>query len=221
MQGRNASRCCLPALLAAVLFAAGCRSTQHAHVLSVDENDMVGNRTAGAETFKPLIDEAMGKLLARHEQRVRLIGLPPHPLSVCFVAVENKSAEELTDFKDQIYEHIDTRLSHEPLYRPISKRFVDAGLRETRLRPDQLFLPDNLRMFTAVLEQQGQPVNYLLYATITSGTTSSGKDYQRDYLLTLEMINVNTGDYDKESATIRKGYHKSVAGKWWHYGKWW
>ncbi len=40
---------------------------------------------------------------------------------------------------------------------------------------------------------------------------------QRDYLLTLEMVNVNTGMSDKQSASISKGYHKTKAGKFWHY----
>ena len=35
--------------------------------------------------------------------------------------------------------------------------------------------------------------------------------------LTLEMVNVRTGDYDKQSAKISKGYHESRAGKFWHY----
>jgi hypothetical protein len=56
-------------------------------------------------------------------------------------------------------------------------------------------------------------MDYLLYATITSGTTSNNKDYQRDYRLTLELTNIHTGDYEKECATIRKGYHHTRLGK--------
>ena len=63
------------------------------------------------------------------------------------------------------------------------------------------------------MEQQGQPFDYLLYATITSGTTHENKDYQRDYLLTMEMINVKTGQYDKQAARSRKGYHHSRVGQ--------
>ena len=55
------------------------------------------------------------------------------------------------------------------------------------------------------MEQQGQPFDFLLYATITSGTTHANKDYQRDYLLTLEMINVHTGEYDKQAARSQQG----------------
>jgi hypothetical protein len=77
------------------------------------------------------------------------------------------------------------------------------------MRPDQLFIPDNLRMFAAIMEQQQQPFDYLLFAKLTSGTTRENKDYQRDYLLTLELIDIQTGQPDKQSATISKGYHHS------------
>ena len=175
---------------------------------------MVGSHAAGGETYKPLIDEAVAKLLSRH-------GPPPHMLAsqggpppgvvarVCFVAVENKSAEEIGDFKDQIYQQIDSRILDSRVFQSISKRFVDAGLSQVRIRPDQLFVPENMRIFAAIMEQQGQPFDYLLYATITSGTTRENKDYQRDYLLTLEMVNVQNGEYDKQSATLSKGYHHS------------
>jgi hypothetical protein len=126
-------------------------------------------------------------------------------------------ASEIGDFKDQIYQVIDTKILQSPAHRPINKRFVEAALRETRLRPDELFIPQNMRLFVAALEQQGQPFDYLLYATITSGTTRSNGDYQRDYLLTLEMVNVQSGAYDQESASIRKGYHKTALGSIQHY----
>ena len=43
-------------------------------------------------------------------------------------------------------------------------------------------------------------------------------DYQRDYLLTLELVNVVNGDFSKESAELRKGYHKSRISKLRNYG---
>ena len=191
------------------LVAAGCRHATHAKVLRPDQPDMVGTTGAGAETFKPLVDGAVSKLLARHTHGIQTVGAPtPEPLRICFVGVENRSAEEIGDFKEQIYEHIDTHIENSHAYRPVSKRFVDAALRETHLRPDELFLPKNMRRFAASLEQQGQPVDFLLFAKITSGTTRKREDMQRDYLLTLEMVNVKSGDYDKESAAIRKKYDR-------------
>ncbi len=200
----------------------GCRGSQFAKILHPGDNQMVGSHQAGQETFKPLVEEAIGSLLARHAAphptvtQVSTAGnetLPPPPMRICFVAVENKSAEEIGDFKDQIYQVIDTHIVESHVFMPVNKRFVDAGLEQTRLRPDQLFVPQNMRAFTFAMEQAGQPFDFLLYATLTSGTTRENQNYQRDYLLTMEMINVRTGDYDKQSATLTKGYYQTRLGR--------
>lgn len=196
---------------------AGCRSTQTAEVRDPAKGDMVGSHTAGAETFKPLVEQAVGELLSRHAQPA--VGpngqlLPPPQKRICFVAVENKSIEEIGDFKDQLYQIIDLHIVQSQVFQPVNKRYVDAGLVQTRLRPDALLIPQNMRAFAAALEQQGQPFDYVLYATLTSGTTRENKEYQRDYLLTLEMVNVHDGSYDKQAATISKGYYHSTASKW-------
>jgi hypothetical protein len=185
-------------------------------VLTGNQADMVGSHTAGAETFNPLIQESVAQLLGRQAAAFQPVShvpnAPPGPARICFVGVENKSAEEIGDFKEQIYQEIDTHIVQSGAFQPVSRRFVDAGLRETRLRPDSLFVPNNMRNFATVMEQMGQPFDYLLYATLTSGTTQNNHSYQRDYLLTMEMVNVHTGQYDKQSAKVRKGYHRSRMG---------
>lgn len=198
-----------------VLVIAGCRASQFARVIQPGEREMVGSHQAGQETFEPLIDEAIAKLLGRHCQQpleVQSVQVEPLPLPskrVCFVGVENRTAEELGDFKEQIFELIDSKLLASDEFKPISRRYVDAGLRETRLRPDELFVPGNLRSFVSVMEQQGQPFDYLLFAKLTSGTTRENHDYQRDYLLTLELVDLQTGAQDKQTAGLSKGYHHS------------
>lgn len=212
----------------------GC-AHQYGHVLAKDDKDLVGSHSAGAATWNPLVDEAVAKLLGRCPPAIQAVAfegahyqtdsastigsaLANGAATVCFVGIENKSAEELGDFKDQLYERIDMQVNATDAFRGISRRMVDAALVETRLRPDSLFLPQNRTMFAAALGQQGTPVDYLLYATITSGTTDRNKTSQRNYLLTLELVNLHTGDTLKESAEIRKGYSKSRVGKWWNYG---
>jgi hypothetical protein len=141
----------------------------------------------------------------------------PLPKTVFFVGVENKSAEDIGDFKDQLYQQIDSQLLRASSFRPITRRMLDAALFETRLRPDSLYIPDNMRMLMAVLERDGAPVDYLLYAVLTSGTTTRNSSTQRDHTLTLELVNVHSGVSDKESAEVRKGYHKSAMGAAWNY----
>lgn len=200
-----------------VLASTGCRGRQVAHVLGDEQSDMVGSHEAGAETYNRLVEEAVARLLARQEEQLAASPVsygPEGPKRVCFVGVENKSAEEIGDFKEQLYQMIDTAISSSDAFEPISIRFVQAGLQQCHLRPEQLFTPDAQRAFITAMEQQGQTFDYLLFATLTSGTTQNNNDQQRDYLLTLDIVNMNTGAYDKESAKVRKGYHQSYLGKW-------
>lgn len=210
----------LPAGLLSLI--TGCRNRQHAHVLSSQDRDMVGSHTAGAETWKPLIDESVGRLLARscstiHQASHTTDNLGNAVRTVCFVGVQNRSSEEIGDFKEQIYEHIDSLVSQNPQFRMISRRYVEAAMDECRCRPETLVLPERQRELQAALERAENPFDFLLFASITSGTTKSNGDYQRDYLLTLELLDIHTGESQKENAMLRKGYHQGPLGKWKHY----
>ncbi|HCP12017.1 MAG TPA: penicillin-binding protein activator LpoB [Planctomycetaceae bacterium] len=214
----------LTLLLTCTVLLPGCRKKQFAHVLGQNDPDMVGSHNAGAETWKPLIDESVSRLLGKSSQTilqtshtsVRSDGSLAR--SVCFVGVENKSGETIGDFKEQIYEHISTLVSQDPQYQMISRRYVEAAMAELRCSPDSLILPQKQRDFQMVLEKSSQPIDYLLFARVTSGTTTSNGDYQRDYLLTLELLNIHTGESVTESAMLRKGYHKRRWGRLVHYG---
>ncbi len=199
----------------------GCRGYQYGHVVKPDAANMVGSHEAGAEVFDPLVEEAVAKLLMRQQVATDdcPIGPDGRPMKklICFVGIENKSAEDIGDFKDKLYNQIDSQILESNSFQSISTRMVNAALHETRMRPDALMLPDNMRLFTAVLQRSGAPVDYLLYATLTSGTTKRNSSTQRDYELTLELTNVHTGQYDKLSSEVRKGYHKTAAGKIWNY----
>jgi len=232
-------RVCLAALIAGELFlflllvsvSSGCAGRRYAHIMKGNDIDMVGSHDAGAAVWNPLVDEAVAKMLSRCPPAVQQVGfesqMPIDPTTgqptpgistICFVGIDNKSVEEMLDFKDQLYERIDSQINGAPQFRSVSRRMVDAALIETRLRPDSLFLPDNRAIFASALGRQGTPVDMLMYATITSGTTDRNSSTQRDYLLTLEMVNLQSGEYVKESAKIRKGYHSTRAGKWWNFG---
>ena len=184
---------------------------------------MVGSHEAGAETWKPLIDESVAKLLGRACTDVQTVsytaenGTPVR--KVCFVGVENRSSEPIGDFREQIYEHVDSLVGQSEQFRMISRRYVEAAMAEVRCRPDLLVLPENQRQLQAALERADQPFDFILFASITSGTTQSNKDYQRDYQLTLELLDIHSGESLKESALLRKGYHKSKLGMFRHYGR--
>jgi hypothetical protein len=213
----------LAVCLLSILCLTGCRGKQHARVLTDKDQDMVGSHEAGAETWKPLIDESVAKLLGRACSDVQAVsytdpsGTPVR--KVCFVGVENRSSEPVGDFREQIYEHIDSLVGQSDQFRMISRRYVEAAMSECRCRPDLLVLPDKQRELQAALERADQPFDFLLFAQITSGTTHNNKDYQRDYLLTLELLDIHSGESLKESAELRKGYHKSRLGEFRNYGR--
>ncbi|MBY0456427.1 MAG: twin-arginine translocation signal domain-containing protein [Gemmataceae bacterium] len=191
----------------------GCRGQQVGEVMKDNKKDLVGNTAAGAETYKPMIDDALAKLLTRQNaglQPASTPAPPPGKKSICFVGLENKSSEALGDFKDQIVEIIDTKINTSQVFVSISRKSVEAVLASQRLAPKDLFIPENQRKFIAVMESQGMPFDYLLFATTTSGTTQSTSATQKDYLLSLELIDIRTGMSDKElSAPIRKAYSRS------------
>ncbi|MCC7336968.1 MAG: penicillin-binding protein activator LpoB [Pirellulaceae bacterium] len=204
-------------LLTGAALTTGCRSYQYGHLLRKEDAPMVGSHSAGGEVYEPLVEESVAKLLGSCHGGAAAGSIGPDgmPMTsrVCFVGVENKSSEELGDFKEQIYQLIDAKINQADSFQAISRRMVDSALHETRLRPDSLLVPSNMQLFTAVLQREGQPVDYLLYATLTSGTTQRNKSSQRDYLLTLELVDTRSGAYTKEQAEISKGYHKSPLGK--------
>lgn len=200
-----------------VLVCCGCRGYKYGHLLKPGDADMVGSHSAGSEVYKPLVDESVARLLGSCNVTPQMLSVAPDgtvmPRRVVFVGIENKSSEELGDFKDHLYELIDARINRSEEFAAVSKRMVDSALATTRLRPEELLVGDGMQMLTSILQSDGQPVDYLLFATLTSGTTERNSSSQRDYLLTLELVDVNTGVFQKEQAEISKGYHRSPLGK--------
>jgi hypothetical protein len=201
------------------LLICGCRGTQ-ARVMHSGESDNVGSDRAGAEVYNPIVREAVGKLLARAAvepiQQVAFNNeMMPGVLrrKVCFISLENASVEELGDFKEHIKTAILEKISESDQFEMVSDRAVTAGLRTLTLRPDDLFIEENMRMFTSAMGRGGIPVDYLLFAKITSGTTEVNRDMQRDYKLSLELINTQTFTQIIESMPMRKEYNHSLKGK--------
>jgi hypothetical protein len=209
-------------LLLCGIILIGCKGTQ-ARVMNRGEADRVGSNRAGAEVYNPMVRTAIDQLLVRAAaEPILQVAYHPHAPAnphfpakrkVCFIALENASIEELGDFKEHIKSAILEGISQSDQFEIVSDRAVAAGLRALSLRPDDLFMPENRRMFISVMGQGGTPVNYLLFARITSGTTQDNRDMQRDYKLTLELICTQTFVPIIESTPMRKEYNNSVRGK--------
>jgi len=206
-------------LLLCGVFFVGCKGTQ-ARLMHSNEVNKVGSNRAGAEVYNPMVRDATGKLLAKAAMEpIQQVGFNTAPTflqgkrKVCFISLENASMEELGDFKEHIKTAILEEISSSEQFEIVSDRAVTAGLRALSLRADDLFMQENMRMFTSAMGRGGTPVDYLLFAKITSGTTEDNRDLQRDYKLTLELINTQTFVPVTVSTPMRKEYSNSLKGK--------
>ena len=67
-------------------------------------------------------------------------------------------------------------------------------------------LPKKRREFAKVLERKTSPVQYLLYGRLTRGGTQGADRRQANYLLTLELINIETGESNTVGTEVRKEF---------------
>ncbi len=196
-------RCGLAAALA--LLVTACAGGPRARVMADSDQDLVGTRAAGAETFDRLISGSVEKLLSSRVAAMSGLGTK----RIAILPVENKSAEELGDWRDQIYELIATSINQSQRFKTISPNFVSAALREARIQGDDLYLPRGRRALAAALEQKGAPVDMMMVSTLTTGTTDPGMDLtQRNYMLSLTLIDIQTGEEEKVATRLRKEYQR-------------
>ena len=190
-------------LLLALSVAFACAGKPKGRVKSGDEGDLVGSKTAGATTYNALIAEATEKLLNAEAAR-----FPEGDVrKIAFVGVENRGAEELGDIRDSTNQIIETVIFQAKRYDLIAQRYVTHGLQVCAMRAEDLFLRDGREQFVGILREQGQDPDYLLWAVYSTLSTTGEKERQRDYLLTMELIDARSGRLmQKETARVRKAY---------------
>ncbi len=175
-----------------------------AWIKAEDEPDLVDARQGGIVVFDQL-SHVTHRLLENHQATQRSQG----KMRVAFIGVENRSAEEIRDIRDALYEVIDTILVNEEAYVPINQRYVDEAMRSAGMRPESLFLRDGRERFIDAVSREGIVPDYLLFAIITSMTSVGVSQDQRNYQLTLELVDANTGEtVAKETGRVRKGFNK-------------
>lgn len=196
-------------LFSACLLAAifGACSSPQGRIMGSGEEDNVGATRAGTATYDRLIEGTLTKMMARYDRESGGTGLAK--MRVAFVTLENASGEPLGELYDQIYELLSTSINQHDRFRMVSKRYVDAALNEMgKPSYDKLFLPGSRRQFAGILEQQGSPIESMLFAKLTSGETRGDSNRQVNYMLTLELVDLSTGHPLIESCRISKEYTK-------------
>jgi hypothetical protein len=177
-------------------------------IMSDDEDDLVGSTRAGSAVYDRAVKEAIQDLLQKYVDQV-VAGGQPGGLNVAFAGIENRTREELGEWRDELNQVIDTRINEFRGFSTVSQRFVAAALRETGLRTDDLFIPAKRRQFFEVLEiQAGNPVKAIIWAQLTGGGQDSGNTRQQRYRLTLDMVDSETGKNIKADGEVRKEYQR-------------
>ena len=192
------------ALAALGLGGSGCAGPS-ARMKGEDEGTLVDVRKGGTETYKKLIHDTVVALLEEH--RANLQGAAEKPL-VAFVGVENKSSEELGEFRTAMNNEITTALVNSRYYAIISMRAVDAAKRESNIRNiEDLATRANREAFMSVLNRDGAPPQYLLVGSVTTMTSRGNKEKERVYQLTLEMMDSSSGVIQTmKQEEVRKAY---------------
>lgn len=196
----------------------GCRGISKGRVKSAGEKDRVGGTALGAEGTGTLIHGSVCNLLGQVESQPiqqATYNSGQYPVRrICFVGLENRGAEEMTDTKLYVEEQLRTHIGSYPGFDVVNSWALESGLRECRLQPQELFEPRKMAQFSQVMGQQGQVVDYLLRATLTTQTTEQHIDSQRDYLLTLELVDVNSlSTVARAQQKISKDYNRSAKSK--------
>ena len=213
---RGRAHCMLVLGIVLAFVVAGCRSTQQGEIMTDDDADMVGSHSAGAATYDALVEEGVSNFLGQYEMTLaeESAGIPDFSKRICFFGVENEGHEELGSYKASMEQKVMTSVAQARLFEPLSQRYIEAGLNESGLRPDQLFLPANQRQFASSMEQMGQPFDYFLFAKVTSTHTQDNLDSQRNYELTLELVDVRDGRVaSMDTVSLRKGYNRTAQAK--------
>jgi hypothetical protein len=202
---RTSSMRAAPLLAAAALLAAGCTGPS-ARVKSDDEGTLVDATRGGTETYKELIRKGVTDMLQEH--RLLLSATAAEKPMVAFVGVENRSSEELGEFRSAMNNEITTALVNSRLYTMLSMRAVDAAKREANVRDvADLTTARNRESFLSVLNRDGQPPQYLLFGEVTTMSSRGAGERERTYQLTLQMMDSSNGVIQTQKLVeVRKAY---------------
>jgi hypothetical protein len=197
--------------------------TQKGKVISPGEATRVGSHQAGSEVFRPIVCAAAEELLSQAASKsyekaaldINSNTYLPNKKRVCFFGVTNKTNEDIGDFKDQLTEIIDSTLASSDAVDTVTSKAVTPVLRKTGMAPDDLFIPKNMERLCMEMEID-RPFDCLIFATLTSGTTRDNLDSQKDYNLSLEMVDVRNPAGEsriKVSKTVQKEYNRTAKAK--------
>lgn len=189
----------------AVAFGAAACTGPSARMKTDDEGTLVDVSKGGTETYKELIRKGVLSLLESH--RKVLAGGAERPL-LAFVGIQNKSSEELGEFREAMSNEIETALVESGLYQVISMEAVNAAKRESNLRDvSDLTVARPREAFLSVLNKDGRAPQYILFGVSTTMSSQGISERERTYQLKLQMMDSSNGIVQTQKMVeVRKAY---------------
>ena len=116
---------------------------------------------------------------------------------ILFVGLTNKSDAFLMEKENFIADYFNDELANHEDVEAVARRFLNASFREMRREgitvdrkdPTEFMVPRVRNAFKKVMEQQGQNIHWMAWATLTKATGSAGSTWS----LLGEFIDVNDG----------------------------
>lgn len=182
----------------------GCGGEPRGRIMGEGEDNLVDARRLGAAGYDIVVDKALNELFMKWSaNQAGAI----QKLKVVYMGLDNRTNEELGSWRDQINAIISNQINAAGSFIDIDyDLFVKPALREAGVGPKDLVIPKNFRAFAQVLERRDRPLDFLLFAQLTQGNTRAGPLRQSDYLLTLTLLNPETGVPIKAAGDLRKEY---------------
>ncbi|MHC4223833.1 MAG: hypothetical protein ACYSX0_16460 [Planctomycetota bacterium] len=186
-----------------VTFSLAACSKPAGRIKTGDEGDLVGSSTAGSATYNQLIGNATRKLL----DSVVAKQTGNELMKIAFIGIENRGAEELGDIREATNQAIENVIFKAKRFDMIAQRYVSHALKATGMRAEDLMLKGGREEFMGILREDGQTPDFMLWAIYTTLSTKGEFERQRDYLLTLELLDASSGRIvEKETERVRKAY---------------
>lgn len=176
--------------------------TPHGVILDDRAELLVDARSAGMATYQQLQSRVMQRFGANQAQADRFT----EEWRVVLVGVINDGAEPLHDMHQSLIAGVESEMFRTGRYQHVSHQVARGVLLRLGITPAYLFGHEEARNQMAEIVGKEKAL-FLLFLNVTTQTARAGGDMQREYQLTLTLVDAKTGEIvETAMQAVRKAY---------------
>lgn len=180
-------------LCAGLTVALGACTGPDARIKDKGEGDVIDVRKGGIPVYERLIKDASESMLAAPS--VAGIDSSAGKKRIAFVGIDNQSAEAGADNLKDAEVRLEAIFVNSGKFTVISRSLVNAALAETGIRDvASLQLRGPSERFRNELRSSNQEPHYFLSGILTTSTSQGSSVKQRDYKLSLQLVDAMTSE---------------------------